>query len=135
MTNTILSKIESALKEVCPYEIRTAHSCLPKPAYKRFMLIDLCSINTHMVQAEKNKMRYPLTAVVSVKIIVPFKYGVSELRRIACTYVLPVMADMKFSIAGFTENSSIDKISEGVHTLEIKFNIKGVYTVSQKEEV
>lgn len=134
MTNTILSKIESALKEACPYEIRTAHSCIQKPAGKRFVLIDLCSINTDMVQAEKNKIRYPLTAVVSVKIIVPFKYGISELRRIACTYVLPVMADMKFSIAGFTENSSVDKISEGVHTLEIKFNIKGVYTVSQKEE-
>lgn len=135
MTETILSKIKAAFEEICPYQIRILHERFPKTNGEPFIIVNIESINTEKMQAEDTRIRYPVSAVVSVKAVAPFRYGISELRRVAAAYILPVMNNISLGITGFSESSETDNISEGTHTLEIKFRIKGVYTAYFKEEI
>ncbi len=129
MTEAVLSMVKSEFEKICPFEIRYSHSPLPVPHDRPVIIINADSINTEGVQNEGNKRRFPLTAEISVKAYVPFKYGISELRRIASSYILPVMSGMECCITGFSEGVESGSLPDGMHTLDVKFKIKGVYTV------
>ena len=134
MVDAVLSKIKDALEKTCPFEIRHSHSCFPIPKNKPFIIIDVDNICTNNAQNEGNRKRFPLTADIWIRTYVPFKYGVSELRRIAAAYILPVMSEMECCITGFSEGGKRDKIPEGMHNLDIKFRISGVYTAYKEVE-
>lgn len=133
MTETILEAIKAELEKVCPFEVRLSHSGNALPKDRPVIILSAESISSDMIQCEDQRTRYTLTAVISVKTYLPFRFGISELRRIAAAYIMPVMAKGRFSIAGFSESSIADRISEGVHISEIKFRIKGVYTAFTEE--
>jgi hypothetical protein len=128
MIDAVLNKIKESLDETCPFEIRFSHSYFPIPKNRPVIIIDVDNICTDNAQNEGNRKRFTLTADIWVRTYVPFKYGVSELRRIAAAYILPAMSGMECCITGFSEGNKRDKIPEGMHNLDIKFRIRGVYT-------
>lgn len=128
MIDAVLNKIKDTFNETCPFEIRFSHSRFSMPKDSPVIIIDIDSIRTDNAQNEGNKKRFPLTADIWIKTYVPFKYGVSELKRIAAAYIMPVMSGLDCCITGFSEGSKRDQIPEGMHNLNIKFRIKGVYT-------
>lgn len=133
MIDAVLSRIKESLDKTCPFEVRLSHSGFPVSKDRPVIIIDVDSICTDKVQNEGNKKRFPLTADVTIKTYVPFKSGISELRRITAAYILPAVSNMGCCITGFSESRKNDKIPEGMHNLDIKLKIKGVYTNSYKE--
>lgn len=133
MTEAILEAIKTDLEKVCPFEVRLSHSGNALPKDRPVIILSGESITSDIVQCEGIRTRYAVTAEISVKTCLPFRYGISELRRITAACIMPVMAKGRFSIAGFSESSAADSISEGVHISRIKFRIKGVYTAFTEE--
>lgn len=131
----ILENIKASLEEVCPFEVRLAHSRCPRNNGKTFIILADEGVSYERLQSESSRIRYSAIAAVSVTAAVPVRAGTGELKRIAAAYILPVMTQLGFGIAGFSQSSEKDDIAQGIHTMEIKFRIKGIYTVPLQEEV
>lgn len=132
MTEAILSNIKTALEEVCPFEVRLAHSNTPCKKGETFIIIAGEEISCEKIQNESCRTRYFADASVRITAAVPFKEETAELHRIAAAYILPVMTNFGACITGFSQGSEQDSIAGGVRKISIKFRVKGVYTVKRE---
>ncbi|MGN0631695.1 MAG: hypothetical protein ACI4JN_10250 [Ruminococcus sp.] len=132
MTEAILSNIKAAFEEVCPFEVRFAHSHTPCKKGETFICIAGEDISCEKLQNESGRTRYFVDASVCITAAVPFRAGTVELHRIAAAYILPVMTNLGACITGFSQGSEQDSIAGGVHKVMLKFRLKGVYTVNKE---
>ncbi|MBQ8688657.1 MAG: hypothetical protein IJ512_08995 [Ruminococcus sp.] len=136
MLKAILQEMKARLQAECPFEVRYAHSRAPVPAGDRpFLLLDVKSIAADTPSAEgAGRMRYPVTAVVTVTAAAPLRQDVREMQRILAAYVLPVMIHSGCSICGFGSGEMTDSRLLNMHTAEVQFRLRGVYTVVWEED-
>ncbi|MBQ8515128.1 MAG: hypothetical protein IJ496_07005 [Ruminococcus sp.] len=136
MLRAILREMKERLQAECPFEVRYAHSSTPVPERKKpFFLLDVKSIAAGEPVCEgEGRIRYPVTAVVSVTAAVPFGWDASEVQRILAAYVLPVMVRSGGSICGFSMGKTEDSRLLQRHTAEVSFRMKGIYTAVWEEE-
>lgn len=136
MLKAILQEMKARLQAECPFEVRYAHSRAPVPdGNKPFLLLDVKSLSAETPFAEgEGRIRYPMTASVSVTAAVPLPADASELQRILAAYVLPVMIRSGCSVSGFGCGEMTDDRLLKMHTAQVQFRLRGVYTVIWEED-
>lgn len=137
MLKAILQEMKSRLQKDCPYEVRYAHSRMPVPEQQKpFLLLDVTHAAADAPSAEgAGRLRYPVTAVISVKAVVPLQTDSAEMQRIAAAYVLPAMIRSGCTVTDITMDSQSDNRLLKRHVMEIQFRLKGVYTMVWEDEV
>jgi hypothetical protein len=122
------------LQRECPYAVRYAHSPLPVPEEGvPFLLLDVGRLTAEdpVVEAA-GRIRYPITALLTVTAVVPLSMESTALQQIAAAYILPAMVHAGCSVAGITMEQTTDNRLLHGHTLEMQFRLHGVYTLTEE---
>ncbi len=135
MLIAILQEMRTRLQNECPFEVRFAHIQKKIPENEPFVLLgaDAVSADTSATEGD-GKVHYPVTAVISVTAAVPSDRSTEELNRIFAAYIFPVMAAAGSSVCGFSQGNVTDHRLSDTHMMEVKFRLKGVYTIETEDE-
>lgn len=135
MMRVYLQELKELIEDVCPYEVRLAHSGRPVPESSPFILLDVRSVTADLsAAANGSSMRYPVTAVISAAVYVPAERPSCEAARILAGFILPVTAGKGSSLCGMSQGCMKDDRGTGCHVLTAEFRIKGVYTIESEAE-
>ncbi len=136
MLKAILQEMKARLQADCPFEVRYAHSPAPVPeGDKPFLLLDVKRAVAEVPVAEgEGRLRYPVTATLSVTAAVPPMADVSEVQRIVAAYVLPAMVRAGCTVCDFEMDKTGDSRLLKRHTAEVLFRLRGVYTIVWEDE-
>ena len=135
MLIAILQEMRERLQRECPFEVRFAHIQKKIPENEPFVLIGADALSADTSAAEGDgKVHYPVTAIISVTAAVPSQRSTKDLNRIFAAYIFPVMAAAGSSVCGFSQGNITDDRLSGTHMMEVKFRLKGVYTIETEEE-